>query len=858
MMLASGFAGLALQIVWTQQCALWLGHEAPAVLAVVSAFFGGLAAGAWLTGERIERSAHPARWYAACELLIAAWTLVLLFVLPAYSDALTRLTGVQPSALRQWSLAFFGTFAILLPATAAMGATLPAIERAFEGLAEQGGAHQRRRSIARLYAANTLGAVLGVLASAFWLVPALGLRATSLLCLSLNAACALAALLMPPVAARPDASPPRAPLVDARLGMLAVTGFLGIGYEVLVVRVLSQVNEDTVYTFALLLAVYLAGSAGGAAAWQRWRGPRDSAASGASWLTCALAAACALSAAALWFAEDLRNGLLDLLGHGMDAALGAEAGLALAVFALPTFVMGALFSQLAADAKASGQSFGRVLGANTLGAALAPPCFGVWALPAWGPKFALLAVICGYLLLSLRAWRKPAFWLAAGAMLVLAAWAPRLAFVEVPEGGRIVSYREGVLGAVSVVEDADGIARLRIDNRQQEGSSATLRVDGRQALIPLLLHPSPRHALFLGLGTGVTASAAARDPALVVDVVELLPEVVEASESFTQSLPSDGRLQILVADARRYVRASDRRYDVIVADNFHPARSGAGSLYTVEHFTAIRARLAAGGVFCQWLPLHQLDLDTLRSIVHSFMTVYPDGWAILASNSLETPVIGLVAHADGARFDPPAASARIAAATFTPGPAELGIEDEFALFGSFIAGPGSLRAFAAGSPLNTDDHPMVAYLAPRITYAPDSLPRERLATLLGQVSIDPHELVAQSSDTAWMHRLAAYWQARNLFIESGQTVRPSRDVREMLAQVRAPLLSVLHASPDFRPAYDPLLMMANALAQTDAAAARGLLVELAAVQPARVEAQRALLELEPAITQPSLPVHLTK
>ena len=32
--------------------------------------------------------------------------------------------------------------------------------------------------------------------------------------------------------------------------MLAATGLLGIGYEVLVVRVLSQVAENTVYTFA--------------------------------------------------------------------------------------------------------------------------------------------------------------------------------------------------------------------------------------------------------------------------------------------------------------------------------------------------------------------------------------------------------------------------------------------------------------------------------------------------------------------------------------------------------------------------------------------------------------------------------
>jgi spermidine synthase len=665
-----------------------------------------------------------------------------------------------------------------------------------------------------------------------------------MLCMALNITCAVAAMLMPAVAAGVVPGRARVPLLDRRLRVLAATGFLGIGYEVLVVRVLAQVTEDTVYTFALLLAVYLGGSAAGAAAWQRWWSRRADSDVRARWLTCALAAACLAGAALLWAADGARAALSDLLGGGMAAALGAEAGLAIMAFALPTFVMGALFSQLAADAQGAGHSFGRVLGANTLGAALAPLFFGVWAFPAWGPKFALLVVVVGYLLLALRAWRRPEFWVPAAAAVALAVWTPRLAFIDVPEGGRLVSYREGVLGAVSVVEDADGVARLRIDNRQQEGSSATLRFDARQALIPLLLHAAPRNALFLGLGTGVTSSAAARDPALEVDAVELLPEVIAASDYFTQALPSEGRLHLLTADARRYVRAASKHYDVIVADNFHPARSGAGSLYTVEHFAAIRARLAEGGLFCQWLPLHQLDLDTLRSIVRSFIAVNPDGWALLANNSLDTPVVGLVARADGARFLPDDVRRRIAAATFSPGPRELGLEDEFALFGSFIAGPAGLRNFAGDQPVNTDDHPVVTYLAPRITYAPDSLPRERLATLLGQVSIEPEGLVAQTSDTDWMHRLAAYWHARDLFIASGQAVQPTHDVHEMLAQVRAPLLSVLRESPDFRPAYDPLLMMANALARTDAGAARVLLTELAAAQPARREAQLALLALE--------------
>jgi spermidine synthase len=174
----------------------------------------------------------------------------------------------------------------------------------------------------------------------------------------------------------------------------------------------------------------------------------------------------------------------------------------------------------------------------------------------------------------------------------------------------------------------------------------------------------------------------------------------------------------------------------------------------------------------------------------------------------------------------------------------FGIEDEFALLGGFVAGPAALKHFAGDAPANTDDHPVVAYRAPRITYTPNSLPRDRLLELLRDFSIEPTELVGNNGDTLLPQRLAAYWQARNRFIESGRNVRASPDVRNMLAQVREPLLSALRISPDFRPAYDPLVMMASRLAQTDSAAARALLAELAQLQPARPEAELALRRIE--------------
>jgi len=801
-MAASGFAALGYQIVWTQQAATWLGHEGTAALATVAAFFGGLALGAAALARRIERSARPARWYAACEALVGLWSLVLLVAMAPAGQWLAGLIGSTPAPAWHWGVDFGGSFLLLLPATAAMGATLPAMERVTATWRERGA------DIPALYAANTLGAVAGVLAVAFWLVPTFGLRDATLMCAACNALCALGAWRLPS-----EALPPAAPAVRTAgtgriAARLAATGLLGIGYEVLALRVLSQVCENTVYTFAWLLAVYLVGTALGAAAHARW-GTRRWA--DADRLLVALAAAVLIGTGTLWGAELQLQAVSDALGGGLFAHLLAEASLAVTAFGLPTLVMGALFSQLCLQARAAGLGLGPALALNTAAAAAAPLLFGVLLLPAFGPKAALLLVAAGYLaLLPWRAWvARPWALLPAGAAAAMALLAPPLLFVQVPEGGRILSHQEGPAAAVSVVEDAQGVAVLRINNRQQEGSSATVLADGRQALLPLLLHPAPRRALFLGLGTGVTATAAALDPALQVDAVELLPEVIEASAFFTAALGDDAarrRLHVLAADARRYVRQGGPAYDVIVADNFHPARSGSGVLYTVEHFQAVRERLAPDGLFCQWLPLHQLDRATLQSIVRSYQRVFPQARAMLATLSLQTPVLGLVSRRDGGTFRPAPLPARAA---------DFGIDDQLGLFGSFVASPAALLHWAEGAPLNTDDHPVVSYLAPRITYSPDSTPGERLVALTREMSVTP-------TDPGEAPRLAAYRQARDRYLEAGLHVRPIADVRQMLAQVQQPLLAVLRISPEFTPAREPLLHMAQALQAVDPLAAAAL------------------------------------
>ncbi|MEO0997870.1 MAG: fused MFS/spermidine synthase, partial [Pseudomonadota bacterium] len=434
----------------------------------------------------------------------------------------------------------------------------------------------------------------------------------------------------------------------------------------------------------------------------------------------------------------------------------------------------------------------------------------------------------------------PAVPLGIAAGVLLAPWPLR--FVNAPDGGELVSYAEGTMASVAVVSDSHGVRYLKVNNAYTMGSSASQYSDYRQSHIPLLLHPAPESALYLGLGTGSTFSAAATHPGLTASAVELVPEVLPTLGEFGPSRAAyadNGRLTIHVSDARRYVSTSDAAYDVIIADVFHPSRDGAAALYTVEHFAAVRERLAGDGLFCQWLPLFQLDLPTLATIVRSFQTAFPETEAYLAHFSLGQPLIGLIGRREPAayyrgwlrdRVDDPGLAEQLNA---------LQLNSDYALFGNYLADAEALRRFAATAPLNTDNHPVVAYRAPGFVYGGHQPAATRLLALLDAVGPDAAALLVQDeAGAAFGERLGAYWQARDAYLRAGVAVTPSDDPAALLSQVAEPLLGVVAISNDFVPAYRPLLELAYDMYASDPDRSRALLDELVRVGPERTEARQ--------------------
>ncbi len=878
----SGIAGLGYQVSWTRMFSVGLGHEMPGLLAVVTAFFAGLALGGLLCDRRVSRSAVPGRWYAVLELIIGGWAILLAFAAPWLNEQAALLIGPEPSPMRQWLVAFLLPLVALLPATAAMGGTLPAIDRLAARLAGRG------TTLAGVYAANTLGAMLGILLTAMVLIPAIGLRGTVLGLAGLNIACGLAMWLGPaadersrPAVEHAFADPPSRGRLAAAL---AATGLLGLAYEVAGVRVIAQVLENTVYTYALTVAVYLGGTAIGAAAWHRW-GEHRRFTGPAGFLIGGLAFAVATGTMLMLATEPVhaavRSALTGLIGRG-PASLAGETAVAMMIFGPPTLLMGATFSHLVLAARRPEGGVGRAAAVNTLAAALAPALVGVLLIPTIGGRWTLALIALGYVaLLPLVAGGgggglRRAHLLLPGLAVLLALMPIDLSLVRPPHGMRFMpgGVREGVMATVAVAEDDRGDRVLKVNNQFNMGGTRFSFGDRRQGHIPMLLHPDPRRVLLLGVGSGLTAGATTLHGDPEVTAVELVPEVVGFLPAFDPANRLADIDRVVVADARRFVRADEAAYDVIVADLFHPARDGAGALYTREHFAAIRDRLAEGGLFCQWLPLYQIDAPVLAMIVRSFRDVFPEADAWLGTYNPQTPILGLIGRrgpapaglpwslagvdpaADGGWLDALAARRGRALAAELE---QLALTRPIDLVACRIAGPPQLAALAGDAPPNLDDRPRVIHAAPWYTYATSESGLRRTEELL---ALPGREAFAagggmQPPEDAQQDRIARFMTARDRFLQS----RLRMAAGDVAGGFRL-LVEATAASDEFNTAASVAIAEAVQLARgtlvagggggggvqpADPAAARAVLDELIAVRPDLLEARRTRAMLDAAM-----------
>ena len=731
----SGVAGLIYQVLWIKQLALVVGVDVHAVTIGVSAFFGGLALGGWLVGRLADRTPCAWRLYLWLECVIALLgigaTLALAHAAAPFVWLETRVGAAA------WLVP---VLVVALPAVA-MGGTLPALMRAIgahrESLGQTGG---------RLYAANTAGAIAGTLLAAFVTLPLLGVTGSAIAAASLNGVAALGAWwfgrrLSPRFA--PEATAP-APIGDRMpappaasrrfaLTLYALAGGIALGYEVVWSQAIVQFLSTRAFAFAVMLATYLAGLVIGSAIVAR-RVDRSRDPWGVFGLLIGGAGLAALAEFA-WLGEWLpaaqqvvSQRVLGATGNLLAATCASFAVAALCVVFVPTLLLGAAFPyavRLCVAADRVGSGVGAVVAWNTAGG-IAGSVLAGFVLVPWlgvvhtlgvlamaGGLVGLLAVVFG------QGVQRPARFavplLAVIALIVAVATpADRLsALLAGTRGGSLVFYEEGRGATVAVVEQgkaAQRFRRLYIQGVSNSGDTMTsLRYMRLQALLPLIVHRgTPRATLVIGLGTGITAGATLQYPGLERRVVaELLPAVVRAVPAFHGNYDAshDPRLDIRLRDGRRELLASPQQYDMITLEPPPPSASGVVNLYSTDFYRLAAARLNAGGIVAQWLPLPTQNRDDTRALVRSFLDVFPH--ATLWTTELHEML--LVGSLQPMPLDATRIAARFAQPEVAAALRVVGVASPAALLATYVTDRAGLDWFAGDAPAVTDDHPRIEY-----------------------------------------------------------------------------------------------------------------------------------------------------
>lgn len=762
LLFASGFCALIYQTAWLRMFRDVFGASTSASAAVLAIFMGGLGLGGLVLGRRADREPSPLGFYARLEMgiaLAAALSPVLVWLVQKIYLGLggSARLGLAGGTVTRLVLA---TLVLSVP-TFLMGGTLPAAARAVERSADAG-----RRAVGLLYAVNTLGAVLGTLLTTFVALEVLGIRKTIWEAALLNLLVALVArstaralgpVEEPPAVEPAWEEPPRRRagwIVPAAAGLV---GFVFLLMELVWYRMLSPLLGGSSYTFGLILAVALLGIGLGGllyALGETGRRPTLAAFAG----TCALEAL----VLALPFALGDRLAVIAALLRPLVAAgflplvLGWTAVTALVV--LPAAVVAGyqfplLIALLGSGRERVGREVGVTYAANTVGAILGSVAGGfglmplltapgLWRLSA-GLLVVLAAVAAGSALLAPRpgaprraaVLRRAVLPLATAAVALLLALAPgptafwrhtpigagRVDVIDWQGPNEIKArqqlHRKGIVWAADGVESSVALDAGKelafLVNGKADGSARTdapTQIMG--GLVGAMLHPEPRRALVIGLGTGSTAGWLAAVPTMErVDVVELEPAIRRVAQAFTpvnHGALRNPRVHLILGDGREVLLATDERYDIIFSEPSNPFRAGIASLFTADFYRAVRQKLRPGGVFLQWLQGYELDARAVGIAYATLGSVFPsvETWEVNGSDLL------LMAGERPPLHDVARVRARAAAEPWKSAlDLTWGVEGAEGFYTGFLASGGFARDVAAQEPgrVNTDDRPILEF-----------------------------------------------------------------------------------------------------------------------------------------------------
>jgi len=657
----SGISGLIYEIAWVRQASLTFGVSVYAYSAVLTAYMAGMALGSYLSGRWIDKVARPLRIFAILEVGIAILAMLSPFVLSSLNGLYAAVArALRPGMGSLTMLRLVLSILALVPPTLLIGATLPVLSRAYAAQRGQVGG-----DVGRLYVVNTAGAVLGCLSASVLLIRLLGLREAILLGVVLNLSVAGGAFWLermgrPTPVAGPSRKPVRHrgnsrghgeaarssqqawPLRYVAVGY-AISGFVALGYEVVWARILAIHTLHAVYSFALMLTVYLAGLAIGGTLGTWW--VRRHRVTLIEFGTLQMGIGLLAIAALFVFARLPSITLESVFGeYDVPREMLYELLLALVTLFPTTLLIGTVFPVASSlytgeQIEKVGMRIGSIGALNTLGSILGSLVPGFLLVPLLGLRNTSLALSALSLVVGAGAiWlashaRRQARWAllpVLGVALLAALLIPPGLYLGFREGPSeyLVFYKEGVETTVAVFDIPERNFKVSFVNGRIEVPTDAVSMSAFRLLghLPPLLRPEARNALVLSFGNGIAAGSLDQHDIPVIDAIDLSPEMIEAADIYRQenhNVLHSPRLRLRVEDARNFLLQTREQYDIITTDATHPSNASSWALFTSEFYELVQQRLASNGVFVQWLPFHSLTEADYKSIMRTFRSVFP-------------------------------------------------------------------------------------------------------------------------------------------------------------------------------------------------------------------------------------------
>lgn len=653
----SGAAGLIYEIAWERLLELYFGVTMTAITLIVASYMCGLGLGSLFGGRIAQNLKRPILTYGLIEAGIG--------IFGFFSSALINWIG-QHTAGAPYTLVFLLSFLVLLIPTMLMGMTLPLLTQSSVDRVETSG-----QVIGLLYGINTLGAAAGSLFAGYILIGKLGFHGTTYIAALLNLGVALIAVVFARRIAtkqNPEQKSPNAKTTPSSwsyrqiLSASFLVGYIGLGFEMVWIRVLHVINKNSSYGFPSILFIFLTGLALGGYFWGR----RADKAAQPEKLFWQIEISGSLTAALVFllFWDGLNSGWHPWLGDFFEMqrpslpfmrdagtflfskrlALSSLMNYFFPVFLMvfpASFILGGSLPVLDRIAVHSPEVAGRRVGdihlANIIGSVFGSLLISFWMLPSLGSEWTyktlvLLALTFPILYFTGRFKSTGRLYLDPLSVSVIGTLI--LILFLLPGKGQFYArlFKTGTGDQSVILETSDSVLTLTLDPTSQAPNMLWIGGEVNS------LYPSdstyesralmcagasqPKRILVIGMGGGIAArffqSMESVEEIVIVELMEGLDDLLSKNIDFSRHVFNDPRVHYIVNDGRRYLYANPHeKFDLIFADPLRWHSAGHNNLYSVQMMESYQSHLTNNGIFCAYL-------DELHAIPLTIAQVFPE------------------------------------------------------------------------------------------------------------------------------------------------------------------------------------------------------------------------------------------